>query len=215
MYIKLLISTTAILLLLEGCSSKHYFEPKSVTENSSALSSSEEIISLNRDGATLANGAVLGKRGRLRLNLERGYLFINRNSNGTLIANRVGGVKLIKNREVKKIQFPKALIAGTVIDNLLIYLLRDNSFGIYDLSQNSIVYNNKAQKTYSIDMRVTNPIQVDDLVVVPLLNGKIAILDLKSKKLFKEIVISTQSSLNNIIFLGKLNNSLIVATPIN
>jgi hypothetical protein len=62
-------------------------------------------------------------------------------------------------------------------------------------------------------MRVTNPIQVDDLVVVPLLNGKIAILDLKSKKLFKEIVISTQSSLNNIIFLGKLNNSLIVATP--
>jgi hypothetical protein len=104
-------------------------------------------------------------------------------------------------------------VAGTVIGNQLVYLLQNNHFGIYDLAKNSIVYNNKAEKALSIDTRIANPLQVDNLVVIPTLNGKLVILDLATFKISKEIYVSTESTLNNVIFLKRLNNTLVSATP--
>jgi len=211
---KLLLLSSIIILFLTACSSKQYYSPKHINSSSSSLLSSSTIVSFNEDGATLRNGNVLTKRGELKLNLKKnGFIFINKTKNGIIIANRDGGCQVLKNGKSQSIKFSKALLAGTVIGNNLIYILRDNSFGIYDLSKKSIIYNNNGEKVYSIDARVTNPLQVDKLVVIPLLNGKITILDLKSKKIVKEIFVSTQSSLNNIIFLKQFKNSLIVATP--
>jgi len=211
---KLLLLSSIIILFLTGCGSKQYYSPKHINSSSSSLLSSNAIVNFNGDGATLKNGNVLTKRGELKLNLKKsGYIFINKTRSGIVIANRDGKCKVLRNGKSQSIKFPKALLAGTVIGNNLIYILRDNSFGIYDLSIKSIIYNDKGEKVYSIDARVTNPLQVDKLVVIPLLNGKITILDLKSKKIVKEIFVSTQSSLNNIIFLKKFKNSLIVATP--
>ena len=111
-------------------------------------------------------------------------------------------------------KFSKALVAGAMVgDDALVYLLKDNNFGLYDFSKNSIIYNNKAEKVFSIDTRVANPIQVENLVVVPLLDGKLSILDLKTLKITKEIIISTNSVLNNVIFLKRFKNSLIASTP--
>ncbi len=213
MYKRFLLLSSIIILFLAGCSSKQYYSPKNISSSSSSLLSSSEIVNFNRDGATLKNGTVLTRRGVPKLNLKNGYRFINRTKNGILIANGDGLCKILKNQKSKSIKFSKALLAGTIIGDKLIYLLRDNSFGIYDLSKNSIIFNNKGEKVYSIDARVTNPLKVDKLVVVPLLNGKITILDLKTQKIVKEIFVSTESSLNNIIFLRRFKNSLIVATP--
>ena len=105
------------------------------------------------------------------------------------------------------------MVAGTIIKNRLVYLLQDNSFGVYDISMAKIVYNNKAEKVFSIDTRIANPYQIDNLVVVPTLSGKLSILDLSTLKLSKEIYVSTQSTLNNIIFLNRMGNTLIAATP--
>jgi hypothetical protein len=210
---KFLLLGSIVIISLIGCSSKKYFNPKNIDSGSSALSSANYIINFNRDGATLESGVVLTKDRRLKLNLENGYMFINRGANGIVIANGVGSCKILNDNKIQEITFPKALLAGTVINNRLVYILRDNSFGIYDLSKKSIIYNNKAEKVYSIDARVANPLRVDNLVVIPLLNGKITILDLKSNKVVKEIFISTQNSLNNVIFLQKFKNTLVVATP--
>jgi len=95
----------------------------------------------------------------------------------------------------------------------LVYLLQDNNFGVYNLTTDKIIYNNKAEKVSSIDTRVANPLQVDNLVVIPLLNGKLTILDLRTLKIAKEIFVSTNSSLNNIIFLKRFKDTLIAATP--
>ncbi len=213
MYKRFLLLSSIIILILIGCSSKQYYNPKSISSSSSALLSSSTIVDFNRDGATLKDGSVLTKKTLLKLNLKNGYLFINKIKNSILIANGDGICKILKNGKSKTVKFSKALLAGTIIGNKLIYLLRDNSFGIYNLSEDSIVFNNKGEKVYSIDARVTNPLQVDKLVVVPLLNGKIVILDLKTQKIVKEIFISTESSLNNIIFLRRFKNSLIASTP--
>ncbi len=210
---KFLLLTSIFITLFSGCSSKQYYIPKNIESNPQAISSTYRIVNFSRDGATLENRDILTKQGRLKLDMPRGYLFINRTKEGIVIANREGDCKILKGNSSQNIKLPKALISGAVIDNKLIYLLRDNSFGIYNLSTKSITFNSKGEKTYSIDTRVANPIRVDKLAVVPLLNGKVEILDLNNNRLVKEIFISGEKSLNNIIFLKRLKNILIVATP--
>jgi len=209
---KFLLLSSVVALFFTSCGSKQYYTPQNVISSVSTLSS-EEIVNFNRVGATLENGTVLTRKGTLKLKLEKGYKFINANSNGIVLSNKDGKCTVLKNGRTEAIEFPKELIAGTIIGNNLVYILRDNNFGIYDLSKKSIVYNQKGEKVFSIDTRVVNPIQVEKLVVVPLLNGKLVVLNLKEKKLIKEILVSTQSSLNNIIFLKRFNDTLITSTP--
>ena len=51
------------------------------------------------------------------------------------------------------------------------------------------------------------------MVVIPTLDGKLTILDLTTLKIVKEMYVSTESSLNNIIYLSRINNTLVAATP--
>ena len=200
------------LLSMTGCGSKQYFAPEQTYSASS--SSAGTIRSFSRAGATLEDGRVLTKKGLSTLSVTKGFDFINATLGGMITANKKGDVEItIKDGSTKPVKFAKALVAGTIMQNKLVYVLQDNSFGIYDITTDKIVYNNKAEKVFSIDTRVANPYQVDNLVVVPTLSGKLSILDLTTLKLSKEIYVSTQSTLNNIIFLNRVGNTLIAATP--
>ncbi len=209
---KILLLSSVALLLLSGCGSKQYYTPTSTQSTSTA--SSAEVTNFSRDAATLNDGRVLSQAGELKLKLEKGYSLINHVSNIAITANKKGACRLIApNGNTKDIQLPQALVAGTMIKGQLIYLLQNNTYGIYDLAKKSIVYSGKAQKALSIDIRVANPLQVDNLVVIPTLSGKLIVLDLTTHKIAKEIYVSTETTLNNIIFLGRLNNTLVAATP--
>jgi hypothetical protein len=207
----LLLSSVALLFF--GCGEKQYYTPQNLSSSSSGITSySSEITSFTRDGATLMDGSALTKTELLKLNLKDGYKFVNKIVNTTIIADREGRCRLLKDGKKEDIQFKKEVLAATVIGNALVYLIQDNNFGIYNLSTDKIIYNNKAEKVSSIDTRVANPLQVDNLVVIPLLNGKLTILDLRTLKIAKEIFVSTDSSLNNIIFLKRFKDTLIAAT---
>ena len=208
----LLVSSTALFIFL-GCSSKQYYNPEQ-TYNTSSSSIGDKIVHYSRNGATLTSGEILTKTQKVNLKLEKGFHFINNTKNTALIANQNGTCNIVSQKGVvATIQFPKALVAGTVVGKLLVYVLQNNSFGVYDLQKKSIIYSNKAQKAYAIDTRIANPLQIERLVVIPTLDGKLTILDLKTLKISKEMYVSTERSLNNIIFLGRLNNTLIASTP--
>ena len=208
----ILLLGTVSLILMTGCGSKQYFSPEQTYSASS--SSAVAIRSFSRAGATLEDGRVLTKKGLSTLSVLKGFDFINATVGGMIVANKKGDAKLtLKDGNTKSVKFSKALVGGIIIQNRLVYILQDNSFGIYDISTDKILYNNKAEKVFSIDTRIANPYQIDNLVVVPTLSGKLSILDLSTLKLSKEIYVSTQSTLNNIIFLNRLGNTLVAATP--
>jgi hypothetical protein len=200
------------LFVMTGCGSKQYFSPE---KTYSASSSNAGVIrSFSRAGATLEDGRVLTQKGLSTLSVTKGFDFINSTAGGMIVANKKGDCQLtLKDGSSKSVKLSKALVGGTIINNKLVYILQDNSFGIYDLTTDKIVYNNKAEKVFSIDTRIANPYQIDNLVVVPTLSGKLSILDLSTLKLSKEIYVSTESSLNNVIFLSRVGNTLIAATP--
>ncbi len=213
MYLKILLATTFATVIFSGCSSKQYFEPKE-TYSLSTSSMSDEIIHYSRDGATLASGTVLTKSKSVKLKLKKGFYFINSNENVAITADLKGECNIVNSKGVvASAKFPSALVAGTIIGKYLVYVLQNNNYGLYDFQQKKIVYNKEAKKAYAIDQRIANPLRVDKLVVIPTLDGKLVILDLTTQKIAKELYVSTESSLNNIIYLGQLNNALIAATP--
>ena len=213
MYKKLLLASSIIMTLFIGCSSKQYFTPEE-TFSLSPSNIGDELIHYSRDGATLASGTILTKDEAVKLKLDKGFYFINNNRKAAITADLQGNCHIVTEKgTVAKAKFPTALVAGTLVGQYLIYVLQNNNYGIYDFQKQAIVYNQEAHKAYAIDRRIANPLLVDKLVVIPTLDGKLVILDLSTRKIVKELYVSTESSLNNIIFLGKIKNSLIAATP--
>jgi len=210
---KTLLATSVATIIFSGCSSKQYYEPTD-TSSLSTISMGDKIVHYSRDGATLASGKVLTKNQMVDLKLPQGFYFINNSANAAITADLHGNCNIItKNGVSQSIKFPEALVAGTLVDKYLIYVLQNNHYGVYDLSQKKIIYDNKSNKAFAIDTRIANPLVVDKLVVIPTLDGKLTVLDLSTMKIAKEMYVSTEPTLNNIIFLGKIKNTLIAATP--
>jgi len=213
MYKKILLATTVATVLFSGCSSKQYFQPQE-TSSLSASSMGDKIIHYSRDGATLASGTILTKTEAINLKLAKGFYFINNNQEAAITADLQGNCNIVTQKgTVASAKFSQPLVAGTLIGQFLVYVLQNNSYGIYDFKQQTTVFSQEAHKAYAIDRRIANPMPVDKLVVIPTLDGKLVILDLSTLKVAKEMYVSTESSLNNIIYLGQLNNTLIAATP--
>ncbi len=213
MFKKTLLVSILISLVFHGCSSKQYYEPEN-TSDLSGTSMNDTLVHYSRDGATLASGKVLTKTQSVDLKLQKGFYFINNSNNAALTADLQGNCNIItKKGIVASIKFPKALVAGTLIEKYLVYVLQNNHYGIYDFSKKKSIYTNKSNKAYAIDTRIANPLAIDKLVVIPTLDGKLNILDLTTLKIVKEMYVSTESTFNNIIFLNKIKNTLIAATP--
>jgi len=213
MYKQILLASSIAAIIFTGCGSKQYYTPKQ-SKSISTVNMGDSIIYYSRDGATLASGTVLTKNESVKLKLEKGFHFIHNSSNAAITADQQGNCNIVTAKgTVASAKFSQALVAGTLIGKYLVYVLQNNNFGVYDFEKKSIVYNNKAEKAYTIDTRIANPLRVDNLVVIPTLDGKLTILDLATLKIAKEMYVSTETSLNNIIYLNRLNNTLIAATP--
>ena len=210
---KILLATSIATLLFTGCSNKEYYEPKSAS-SLSGTSMGDELIHYSRDGATLASGKVLTKTQTVDLKLKKGFYFINNSKNAAITADAHGNCNIVtKDGIVDSTKFSNPLVAGTLIGKHLIYLLQNNHYGVYDFSQKKILFTNKSTKVFAIDTRIANPLPVDKLVVIPTLDGKLTILDLSTLKIVKEMYVSTENTFNNVIYLNKIQNTLIAATP--
>jgi len=213
MFKKNLLAISLATLVFTGCSSKQYYEPEN-TSSLSSISMGDKLVHYSRDGATLASGKVLTKTQVVNLKLKKGFYFINNSNNAAITADLHGNCNIVTEKGiVESVKFTKALVAGTIMGKYLVYVLQNNHYGVYDFSQKKTVYTNKSNKVFAIDTRIANPLPIDKLVVIPTLDGKLTILDMSTLKIAKEMYVSTESTFNNIIYLGKINNTLIAATP--
>lgn len=209
----LLLASSIAVVIFSGCGSKQYYKPEQ-TFSASSSTMGDSIVHYSRDGATLASGKVLTEHQAVKIELDKGFYFINHSVNAAITADNQGHCHLVSSKgKVASINFPQAVVGATIVGQYMVYVLQNNNFGVYDFATNAIVYNNKSEQAFSIDARIANPLQIDNLVVIPTLDGKLVILDLTTLKIAKEMYVSTEKTLNNIIFLGRLNNTLVASTP--
>ena len=212
-----LLSFTVVALLFSGCSSKKYFEPAQTFSASSASSSyGSNIVDLSRDGGTLSNGQYVGKAGVSSINLGEDYRFLNESNAYVLAANSEGILKVIDKKSgetIRAIALHVPVISASIKNGVIAYVLNSNTFGIYQMSDNRKIIENRSERTFAVDTRAANPMFIENLVVMPMLDGKLIIVNVADTENAKVVYISSEPAFNNVIYLSRVGNTMIAATP--
>ena len=212
-----LITLASLALLFSGCSGKKYFEPvKPLSASGASSSYGGSIVDLRRDGATLKGGKYVGKDGVSSINLGEGYRFLSESPRYVLAANTEGVLNIIdkKTQESHRaVSLHTPVVSATIKNGLVAYILNNNAFGLYQIANNKKIVESRSEKAYAIDTRAASPMFVDNLVVMPMLDGKIIIVDTKNTDNAKVVYVSSAKAFNNIIHLSRRGNTMIAATP--
>jgi len=210
-----LFTLMAVSILLSGCSGKKYFKPTK-THAAPTISYGEKIIDLSGNGATLKSGRYVGNLGLSRINLGEGYRFLNQNTRYVLASNAEGILNIIdKNtkKSARAVSLHVPVVSATIKDGIVAYILNNNTFGLYQIKDNNKIIENRSERTYAIDTKAASPLFIDNLAVMPMLDGKIIIVDIFNSDNTKVVYISSKKAFNNVIHLSRMGNTLVAATP--
>jgi len=200
--------------IFTGCSSKQYFEPEK-TYRAPTHSYSGTIVNLSRDGGTLKNGNYIGKSGINKINLGKGYRFLSENNKYVLATNVKGVLKVISKkskRPVHTLSLDIPVVSASIKNGVIAYILNNNTFGLYKIASKKKLIESPSEVTYAIDTRAPSPIFIDNLAVMPMLDGKLIIVDIYNTDNAKVVYLSSYKSFNNIIYLSRVGNTLISST---
>jgi len=204
-------------LIFSGCSSKKYFEPEQTFSASGAVSSyGGTIVDQSRDGATLQTGHYIGKAGVSKINLGEGYRFLSESSHYVLATNPKGLLKIIKKSNgstLRTVDLKVPIVAASIENGIIAYILNNNAFGLYRVSTDKKLIENKSEITYAIDTRAATPMFIENLAVFPMLDGKLVVLDKNDPENATVIYLSSENVFNNVIFLSRSGNTMVAATP--
>jgi len=213
----LLLSLTAGAMLFSGCSSKQYFEPENTLSASAAESSfNGTIVDVSRDGATLANGGYIDRSGIHNISLGEGFRFLSESGKYILASNAEGMFRLIdKNsgKVIKEVKMQPPVVSASIRNGLVAYILENNAFGLYSIKEGKKIVENRSERTYAIDARAASPLFIDTLVVMPMLDGKLVIFDTRDPEAMKVVYLSSDKVFNNVIYLERMGDTLVAATP--
>ena len=120
-------------------------------------------------------------------------------------------IKLIK--EHKLIKLPYLVYTAKRNNNLIAIVFENNGYGIYDINKDKLVFYKKDDDAIAAKYLAQKPFFYNDLVLFPLLNGKIAVVDTNNMKFIRNIDISDDFIIDNVIYIDIVDNNLFMATP--
>jgi len=195
------LSILFVSILFLGCG-RNYFEPQSQNILKPIYVTDElksDIIFFTKDVATLKNGKTLP----FNTQLPKGFLAIDKNLSKHSATLRVDG---------KEIKFDNLIVTATKKDELVAILFGDNHFELYNLEKGKTIFSKKFEPILALRKFVAKPYFYKELLLIPTLDGKLTIFDLKTSKIVRSVVVSDKDYFNNIIYLNVKNDSLIVAS---
>lgn len=204
-----------VFLLLSGCSNKEVFTPKSV-DGSIPLTQRFEtsIADISGETASLSDGTILSKKGRVNTVFPKDYRFVFKNEYWALALKTGGEIYAINDANVSKtLKLSKTIATVSLKEDLLAVVFADNELALYTFSTGKLLFKQPASQSSVVDMRIANPRFLNDLVLFPTLDGKIVIVNAPSKELVRTIIVSSQQHFNNIIYFNVINDILYAATP--
>lgn len=202
-------------VLFLGCADKEYYKPED-TEDSISLTDrfDEPIIELSAETATLEDGTVLTKRGKLDVRFPEGYRFVFKNDEWSIALKTGGNLFAVKSaNESKTLKLPKTAAAAALRGDLLAVVFADNELALYDFQSGELLFKEPATESTAVDMRIANPRFLNELVLFPTLDGKIVIVNADVKERVRTIIVSSEEYFNNIIYFNVINDTLFAATP--
>ncbi|GHQ58826.1 plasminogen-binding protein PgbB [Helicobacter pylori] len=249
------------LIVFSGCNMKKYFKPAKHQIKGEAYFPNhlqESIVSSNRYGAILKNGAVIGDKGLTQLRIGKNFnyesSFLNESQGFFILAQdclnkidkKTSKSKVAKTEETElklkgveaevqdKVCHQVELISNnpnasqqsiiipletfalstSVKGNLLAVVLADNSANLYDITSQKLLFSEKGSPSTTINSLMAMPIFMDTVVVFPMLDGRLLVVDYVhgNPTPIRNIVISSDKFFNNITYLIVDGNNMIAST---
>ncbi|MGL2915562.1 plasminogen-binding protein pgbA C-terminal domain-containing protein [Helicobacter pylori] len=249
------------LIAFSGCNMRKYFKPAKHQVKGEAYFPNhlqESIVSSNRYGAILKNGAVIGDKGLTQLRIGKNFnyesSFLNESQGFFILAqdclNKID--KKTSKRKVAKTEETELKLKGveaevqdkvchqvelisnnpnasqqsivipletfalsaSVKGNLLAVVLADNSANLYDITSQKLLFSEKGSPSTTINSLMAMPIFMDTVVVFPMLDGRLLVVDYVhgNPTPIRNIVISSDKFFNNITYLIVDGNNMIAST---
>ncbi len=249
------------LIVFSGCNMKKYFKPAKHQIKGEAYFPNylqESIVSSNRNGAILKNGAVIGDKGLTQLRIGKNFnyesSFLNESQGFFILAQdclnkidkKTSKSKVAKTEETElKLKGVEAevqdkvchqvelisnnpnasqqsiiipletfALSASVKGNLLAVVLADNSANLYDITSQKLLFSEKGSPSTTINSLMAMPIFMDTVVVFPMLDGRLLVVDYVhgTPTPIRNIVISSDKFFNNITYLIVDGNNMIAST---
>ncbi|WRC76248.1 plasmid stabilization protein [Helicobacter pylori] len=250
-----------VLIVFSGCNMKKYFKPAKHQIKGEAYFPNhlqESIVSSNRYGAILKNGAVIGDKGLTQLRIGKNFnyesSFLNESQGFFILAQdclnkidkKTSKSKVAKTEETElKLKGVEAevqdkvchqvelisnnpnasqqsiiipletfALSASVKGNLLAVVLADNSANLYDITSQKLLFSEKGSPSTTINSLMAMPIFMDTVVVFPMLDGRLLVVDYVhgTPTPIRNIVISSDKFFNNITYLIVDGNNMIAST---
>jgi|GEM_PF-493019 len=212
-----MVGCLSLLFLLVGCSSTEHFTPPALEKKLPIVGLYEgEIVELTREGATLSSGYALTQEGISRVKLPKGYHFLSQNADYLLAGNNHGVLEVIERKSghiVRAVALHTPVVSATLHDGMVAYILSNNRFGLYEIATNTKHFESQSERTFAIDTRRANPLFMGSRVVMPMLDGKLILLDRQASDKTEVLYVSSDKIFNNIIFLDQKEGKIVTATP--
>lgn len=207
---KYLLLFVSLLFIFTGCASKEFFEPEDTvgSYDNTKASLNGEIISMNKDGATLDSGEIITKRGLSKFKLPEGFNYLNIGDDKIISSNYKDKVLVDK----KEISVDGVVVAASLKGNKLALLYSNNSIELRDLESEKILLKEYFNHSYVNDTRIANPYFMSNIILFPTLDGRIIVVSSANAQIVKNIVVDPDGQFNNIIFLNVINDTLVAAT---
>ncbi len=249
------------LIVFSGCNMRKYFKPAKHQIKGEAYFPNhlqESIVSSNRYGAILKNGAVIGDKGLTQLRIGKNFnyesSFLNESQGFFILAQdclnkidkKTSKSKVAKTEETElKLKGVEAevqdevchqvelisnnpnasqqsiiipletfALSASVKGNLLAVVLADNSANLYDITSQKLLFSEKGSPSTTINSLMAMPIFMDTVVVFPMLDGRLLVVDYVhgNPTPIRNIVISSDKFFNNITYLIVDGNNMIAST---
>lgn len=205
-----------IAFIFGACSSKEVYEPKIVKDDWEFYGTKEErIVDVSSDVAMLESRKVLLKDGVIETKVEESHRLLG-SSDGWIVSSSIDGeltINYIEDISMKKtFNLKKTIAAASVRNDVLAVLFADNEMALYSISQNSLLIKIQGSPPVVVNAKIVNPHFMKDLVVFLTLDGKVVIVNSKSKKKLRTVIVSSEDNFNNIIDFKVVDSKLIAAT---
>jgi hypothetical protein len=203
--------------MLGGCTQKSRYEPKKIdTELSGYQKVTKGLRHVVREGGIVAEDTIVTKKsGKISGLLPKGYFFLNENEGSVIVADNDGDLEIVEKGSGKPVfrkKFAQPVVSATRKGRLLALVLADNTIMLYDIKADREIYSESEEKVIAIDARAANPLFINDLIVYPTLDGRLLVMDSKTKTILRDVAISDKELFNNVIFLEVHGNILVAAT---
>jgi len=212
----LLASLSLSFILFSGCSSKKVFEPETTGASWDKYESiGEDIIDITSTSALLDNRKILAKDAKIDIEIAENYRLIA-NTDGWILSATIDGKLKLQSIEdkskVEEFELKKTIASASVKDDNLAVIFADNELALYSLSSKELLLKEKAGEALAIDSRIANPYFVGGVVIFPTLDGKVIIVNPKSRKRLRTTIVSSEDKFNNILYFNVIDQKVIAAT---